>query len=241
VAYSPAVPEADLKQRLLQTLVASAKRETELHRLVEEAPPTDPTVWGAKDHVAHLAHWRRYAAQVLTAVRTGTPVPDAVDIDTVNAEVHSTNRGRSADDIKEEALATYAELARAIDDCSDDDLLKAREGRETLAWEVVPPNGHLHLGEHLGFWHQAHGDEAAAEQAQKWMLEIHETAFTDPRSRAFGEYNLACYYARQGRAADCIPHLRRSLELHPALKEWAVKDADLDPIRDKPEVRAILG
>ncbi len=234
------MPEADLKQRLLQTLAASAEREVELHRLTGEPLPADPTVWGAKDHVAHLAHWRRYAAQVLTAVRSGTPVPEAVDIDKLNAEVHAANRGRSADDITEDALASYAELARAIDDCSDDDLMKAREGRESLAWEVVPPNGHLHLGEHLGFWHQAHGDEAAAEQAQKWMLEIHEAAFTDPRSRAFGEYNLACYYARQGRSDDALPHIKRSFELHPALREWARKDTDLDRIRDEPELRSLL-
>jgi tetratricopeptide (TPR) repeat protein len=238
--YPQPMPEADLKKRLLQTLAASAERESELHRLSAEPSPTDPTEWGAKDHVAHLAHWRRYAAQVLIAVRTGTPVPDAVDIDTLNAAVHSANRERSADDIKEDALASYAELARAVDDCSDEDLLKARAGRETLAWEVVPPNGHLHLGEHLGFWHQAQGDEAAAEQAQTWMLEVHEQAFTDPRSRAFGEYNLACYYARQARAGDAIPHLKRSFELHPALKEWALKDTDLDRIRQAPELRAIL-
>jgi tetratricopeptide (TPR) repeat protein len=178
---------------------------------------------------------------VLTAVRTGGTPPDAADIDALNATVHSANRERSADDVKEDARASYAELARAIDDCSDEDLLKPRPGRETLAWEVVPPNGHIHLGEHLGFWYQAQGDERAAEQAQKWMLEVHEAAFTDPRSRAFGEYNLACYYARQGRSADAIPHIRQSFELHPALKEWARTDKDLDRIRQEPELLAILG
>ena len=233
--------EAGLKQRLLQTLAASAERESELHRLSAEPAGDDPAEWSAKDHVAHLAHWRRHAAQVLTAVRTGAPVPDAVDIDTLNAAIHAANRGRPADDIREDALASYAELARAIDDCSEEDLLQARAGRDTLAWEVVPPNGHLHLGEHLGFWHQAQGDESAAEAAQTWMLGVHEAAFTDPRSRAFGEYNLACYYARQGRAADAMPHIKRSFELHPELKEWARQDADLDRIRDEAELRSILG
>ena len=232
--------EGDLKKRLLQTLAASAEREGQLHRLAAEPPPADPNEWGARDHVAHLAHWRRYAAQVLTALRTGDTPPDATDIDSLNAAVHASNRGRSTDDIKEDALVSYAELARAVDDCSDDDLLKARPGRDAVAWEVVPPNGHLHLGEHLGFWYQAQGDEPSAERAQKWMLEVHEAAFADPRSRAFGEYNLACYYARQGRAADAIPHLKRSLELHPELKEWANKDTDLDRIRQAPELRAIL-
>jgi tetratricopeptide (TPR) repeat protein len=233
------VADGDLKKRLLQTLAASAEREGELHRAAE-LPPPGPNEWGAKDHVAHLAHWRRYAAQMLTTNRTGDAPPDAADIDVVNAEVYAANRGRSADDIKEDALVSYAELARAIDDSSDEDLLKGRPGRETVAWEVVPPNGHLHLGEHLGFWYLAHGDVQAADEAQRWMLEVHEAAFTDPRSRAFGAYNLACYYAKQGRATDAIPQLRRSLELHPALKEWAGKDTDLDRIRQTPELRAIL-
>jgi tetratricopeptide (TPR) repeat protein len=241
LSYPRVMAEPDLKKRLLQTLVASAEREGELHRLAADPVPAVTNEWGAKDHVAHLAHWRKHAAQVLTAVRTGGTPPNSDDIDKLNAAVHSANRGRSADDIKEDALASYTELARAIDDCSDDDLLKARPDRETLAWEVVPPNGHLHLGEHLGFWHLAHGDEAAADQAQKWMLEVHEAAFIDPRSRAFGEYNLACYYARQGRSADAIPHIKRSLELHPVLKEWARDDKDLDRIREEPELRAILG
>jgi tetratricopeptide (TPR) repeat protein len=240
LSYSRNVAEGDLKKRLLQTLAVSAEREGELHRLFGEPPPSDPNEWGARDHVAHLAHWRRYAAQVLTAVRTGGTQPDAADADAVNAAVYTANRGRSADDVKEDALVSYAELARAIDDCSDDNLLKPRPGSETLAWEVVPPNGHLHLGEHLGFWYQAHADEPAAERAQLWMLEVHEAAFPDPRSRAFGEYNVGCYYARQGRSADALPHIKRSFELHPALKEWARKDKDLDRIRQEPELRAIL-
>jgi tetratricopeptide (TPR) repeat protein len=235
------VADPDLKKRLLQTLAASAEREGELHRLAGDPLPADPAEWGAKDHVAHLAHWRRQAGQVLTAVRTGGTPPEQKDIDTLNAEVYAANKGRSADDIKEDALASYAELARAIDDCSDADLLKARPGRETAAWEVVPPNGHLHLGEHLGFWHLAHGDVQAADQAQKWMLEIHEAAFTDPRSRSFGEYNLACYYAKQGRVTDAIPHIKTSLELNPTLKEWAREDPDLEGIRQEPELRSILG
>jgi hypothetical protein len=234
------VAEPDLKKRLLQTLAASAEREAELHRLSAEPPPAGPGEWSAKDHVAHLAHWRRHAGEVLTALRTGAAPPDTGDIDALNAEVLATNKERSADDINEDALASYAELARAIDDCSDDDLLRPRPGRETLAWEVVPPNGHLHLGEHLGFWHLEHGDVQAADQALKWMLEVHEAAFTDPRSRSFAEYNLACYFAKQGRTAEAASRIARSFELNPTLKEWARNDPDLDRIRDEPELHAIL-
>jgi tetratricopeptide (TPR) repeat protein len=107
-------------------------------------------------------------------------------------------------------------------------------------WEVVPGNCHLHVAEHLVFWYEAQGDDRAAEQAQLWALEVQEAAFSDPRSRSFGTYNLACYYARNRRAAEALPHLKRSFELNPDLKEWARQDKDLDRVRDDPALRAIL-
>jgi hypothetical protein len=42
------------------------------------------------------------------------------------------------------------------------------------------------------------------------------------------------------RGAEALPHFKHSFELHPALKEWAHTDKDLDRIRDEPELRAIL-
>ena len=232
--------EKDLKKHLLETLVASQDREKELERLCDDVPSSDPEQWTAKDHVVHLAHWRRYAAQFLDAVHQGSPPPNADDVDGVNAEVQAANRGRPAVEVKEDARTSYAELARAIEDCTDEELLRKREGREGAVWEVVPPNGHLHLGEHLAFWHQAHGDEPAAEASQLWMLGVHEAAFSEDRSRAFGAYNLGCYYAKLGRAADALPHLARSFELHPDLKTWARTDKDLDRIREDPALQSAL-
>jgi hypothetical protein len=232
--------EKELKKHLLQTLVASQDRERELERLVDDVPPPDGQAWTAKDHVAHLAHWRRYAAGFLAAVHTGDSPPNADDVDGVNAEVQAANRDRPAVEVREDARGSYAELARAIEDCSDEELLRQREGRDGLVWEVVPPNGHLHLGEHLAFWHLARGDEPAAEASQLWMLHVHEAAFSNPRSVAFGAYNLGCYYAKLGHAGDAMPHLRRSFELHPDLKVWARTDRDLDRIREDSELRIAL-
>jgi tetratricopeptide (TPR) repeat protein len=234
------MPDKEVKRGLLETLAASQERERELENVCDDAPSPDPALRTAKDHLAHLAHWRRYASRVLTAAHAGSPAPRADDVDGVNAEVYAANRQRHAAEVKEAARASYAELAAAIEDCSEDELSSPREGRDGAVWEIVPPNGHLHLGEHLGFWHQAKGDERAAEQAQLWTRDVQDTAFTDPRIVAFGAYNLACYYARLGRAAEALPHIRRSFELHPDLKKWALKDKDLDRIRDEPEIHALL-
>jgi hypothetical protein len=241
VPYPRSVPEKDIRRRLLETLSASQDRERELERLCDDTPSPDPGQWTAKDHLAHLAHWRRHAAQVLEAVHGGGSPSSADDVEAVNAEVYAATRGQAAAEVKEAARASYAELAAAIDDCSEDELMAPRPGRpDDATWEVVPPNGHFHLGEHLGFWHEAHGDKLAAEEAQLWTLKVLRAAFTEPRSLAFGEYNVGCYYARNGRRSEAMPHLRRSFELHPDLKDWARTDKDLDPIREEPEVRALL-
>jgi tetratricopeptide (TPR) repeat protein len=232
--------DKDLKKRLLETLVASQDRERELERLSDDIR-TDPERWTAKDHVAHLAHWRRHAAEVLTAVRTGSPPPQEEDEEASNAKVQAANRSRPAEQVKEDARSSYAELGRAVEDSSDEDLRKPRPGREKdSVWEVVPGNGHLHVGEHLAYWYEAQGDDQAAEQAQLWTFEVHKAAFSDPKSMSIGTYNLGCYYARHGRSAEALPHLKRSFELNPDLKEWARKDKDLDPIRNDPGFRPIL-
>ena len=56
-------------------------------------------------------------------------------------------------------------------------------------------------------------------------------------------YNVACAESLAGRKADAIAHLRRSLELSrsPRFREFAKEDSDLDPLRDEPEFRELLG
>jgi tetratricopeptide (TPR) repeat protein len=48
-------------------------------------------------------------------------------------------------------------------------------------------------------------------------------------------YNAACFEALAGHHDDAIEHLKRALELRPAVREWAQTDTDLDPLRGHPE------
>ena len=56
-------------------------------------------------------------------------------------------------------------------------------------------------------------------------------------------YNTACAESLAGRKADAIAHLRRSFELSasPRFRELAKSDSDLDPLRDEPEFKGLLG
>lgn len=232
-----------LKPRILATIAASREREHELLAMCDDSPPLEPGVWTVKDHLAHLSAWRVYAAGVLDAARTGTKPPEVADDDDVqNAQIYAANQSRSADVIKSDARASYDQLEAAVAACSEGDLLKPhpRFPRAKL-WQVVPGNGHYHLGQHLMFWHLEQGDEEAAEVAQQWVYDLDRAEFPEPKSVAASTYNLACFYARVGRDDEALHRLRQAFEIDPQLKKTARTDSDLTRIRNHPELVALIG
>ena len=89
-------------------------------------------------------------------------------------------------------------------------------------WEVLNP------------LYEAGRYDEAADRARE-LLEAH------PHSGVL-LYNLACYESLAGRpAADAIEHLRRGLELRQDLHDLAKRDSDLDPIRDEPAFKKLVG
>ena len=54
-------------------------------------------------------------------------------------------------------------------------------------------------------------------------------------------YNLACCEALAGRDEDAIAHLRVAFERRPSLRDLATEDTDLDPLRDEPAFRELVG
>ena len=51
-------------------------------------------------------------------------------------------------------------------------------------------------------------------------------------------YDLACMESMSGEHDAAIEHLRAAIALRPAAREWAEGDAELDPIRDRPDYPA---
>jgi mannose-6-phosphate isomerase-like protein (cupin superfamily) len=54
-------------------------------------------------------------------------------------------------------------------------------------------------------------------------------------------YNLACCEALAGRNENAIAHLRVAFERRPSLRDVANEDTDLDPLRDEPAFRELVG
>jgi tetratricopeptide (TPR) repeat protein len=230
-----------VKQKLLQAVDDGRARESELVALVVEAPASPDGSWTAKDHLAHLSWWRRRSAQTLNATRTGSePPPRLPDDDSQNAIIYAEVRDRSAADVKAEASESWSGLRRAIEASSEEDLAKPHPSEpESQVWEAVP--GAIgHAGVHIWSWYLDIGDEARAMEVARWAAELEQGFFTTPAQLAGSRYNLACVYARLGKADEALPLLRQSFEADPKLVAWARKDRDLDRIRDDPELRQLI-
>jgi tetratricopeptide (TPR) repeat protein len=232
-----------LKPRLLATIAAAREREHELLAMADDSPPPEPGLWTVKDHLAHLTWWRVYAADVLDSVRTGSTLPDVADEDDVqNEKIYLANETKKAEAVKAESRASYDKLEAAIAASSERDLLGPHPRYPTAAklWQLIPGNGHYHLGQHLMFWHLEQGDEEAAEVAQQWVYDLDRAEFPDPKSVASSTYNMACFYSRVGRDDEALHWLKHAFELDPALKKTARTDTDLVRIRNHADFVALI-
>jgi tetratricopeptide (TPR) repeat protein len=54
-------------------------------------------------------------------------------------------------------------------------------------------------------------------------------------------FNLACAYSLTGQKDKALEHLGRAIEIDGDFRDNALRDSDLDPIRDEPEFSAITG
>ena len=54
-------------------------------------------------------------------------------------------------------------------------------------------------------------------------------------------YNLACCESMTGRTTDAVDHLRRAIEMSEQFRAYAQEDSDLDPIRDEPAFKELVG
>ena len=94
---------------------------------------------------------------------------------------------------------------------------------EVLGFEVWAPFNRLYEA----------GDYAGAADRARGVVESHPEALG-----AF--FCLACCEALAGRADDAARHLRHALERSERLRGLARRNADLDSIRDRPEIAELL-
>jgi tetratricopeptide (TPR) repeat protein len=221
---------SELRARLQATVREAAERERPLYGRLQETT-RDAMGWTVKDHVAHLAAWRRDACELLGSARAGQPGRPISDLDARNAEIYEQHREWPAERVLEAAQESATALLAALEDLPPAALLSNRSGSESPLWVWVLGDGHEHVADHLAMLAAQQGDDAAAEAAHLWAHEVGTRLLAEPANVPRADYNLGCFYARTGRPDEAMPHLRRALAADPKLQAWAQQDPDLEGVR----------
>jgi len=126
-------------------------------------------------------------------------------------------------------------------------LVLARSGTKRTAFAEEPETTILAYGGIVGQAYEVSGWELWAPVNP--LYQAGEYAEASDRAKEIVEanpqypmlaYNLACCESLAGRHADAIAHLRPAVESSERLRGFAREDTDLDPIRDEPELEALL-
>lgn len=185
----------------------------------------------------HLSWARDHHARLIDAVRAGGNIPAKLE-EGWQDTVYEETKGQDAEKVIAGAEASWDLLEMAVEACTEDDL--ARPNPYDSERKLVEGSPGDHLASHIFWCHIEAGNEKAAEAILLWARDLSARTTSDARTHAIGAYNLACFYARTRRPDEAVSLLRESFDGAPYLKEWSLKDPDLDPIREDPGVLQLL-
>jgi hypothetical protein len=83
------------------------------------------------------------------------------------------------------------------------------------------------------YWYSAQPAYDAGDYER--AFEIASAGLADWPDHPLLHYQLACYRSLAGRLDEAMEHLRAAFAGDPRTREWAVTDADLDALRDRPD------
>jgi Flp pilus assembly protein TadD len=126
---------------------------------------------------------------------------------------------------RSDALYLEGEALRSLDRCAE-----ALIPLEAAA-DVAPGNVHVWLA--LAWCYKRTGQLPRAIEAMEQAVEV------DPHE-ALLLYNLACYWSLSGDAQRSVDYLARAFELDASFRDLVADEADFDPIRNHPELQALL-
>jgi hypothetical protein len=204
----------------------------------ERAATGTPDHWSARDHIAHIAHWRARLALRLQAVLEHRSQPDLEQWERVNPLVFEAHRHQPWPDVLGGAEQAYSGHVDCIARLTDEDLLTF--GRfdwvpdDRPLHDLVMGASYEHAQQHLAQFHVDRGDLPRATQIQElWVARVME-AETPPEMRGLSLYNLACFQATHDQPEKAATTLERALAVFPGsrLADFAIADPDLTALRD---------
>lgn len=198
--------------------------------------------WSAKDMLFHLAFWENHFNKTMEKGLKGEQVPQSGDyLNQVNDGVLFEHLDDPFDKARDEEKAAYQkslEITQGIpaDDMNDSRKYTFLNGRPLIDRSLG--TFAYHTAFHISDYYLKAGQVDKARRLQEDMT---ERLCRFPTWKANSIYNLACFYALNGLEKEAIEKLKVAFKDRPELIEWSKQDSDMDPLREMPEFKALVG
>ena len=195
--------------------------------------------WSIKDELAHIVAWQLNAVARMAALVHHEAPPDFSDSEAINRAVFATQRDRVLTDILADGQQAWADLHSLLTPLSEEALIQkvhfSEQESRSMA-DLALGNFYWHPLTHYTDYYRRRGDWP---KAIRWQEQAAAAVTAVPEWFGLARYNLACFYALNGRPAQALAALREALPLRPDLAEWSKQDTDLDSLRDDPAYQAL--
>ena len=186
--------------------------------------------------VRHHLGITAFGTNAWTAANQGDRLMPEHQEDDGNEELYVVLRGRARFEIDGDTV-----------DAPEGTLLFVRPEGDRTAFAEEAGTTVLAIGSKVGQPYEVGGWEVWAQFHSAYEAGDYDAVIDGARTTleasgyAVPLYNLACCEALAGRKEDAIRHLRVAFERRPSLRDLAMEDTDLDPLRDEPAFRELVG
>jgi hypothetical protein len=220
---------------------------TELHLEEGDASGTLER-WTARDLVTHITAWEKRWVDWLELAGHGKPLDDygprhvhlKQGDDEINAQTFAENASRPWDSVLGESRRVFGRFAEIVPLLSEDDFANPQrfewmEG--SPFWRRLSGTFYWHAAIHVVQHYQARGQNGLAVARMEEFARL--VGDDEPAlERAIALYNLACIYSLNAKPEQAIAALKDAFALHSDLVALSKQDADLDPLRARPDFQA---
>jgi tetratricopeptide (TPR) repeat protein len=227
-------------------LVKLAQRQEEAFRAqLSEAERNEVGTadqWSQKEVVAHLGYWKDRQAIRTEAITRGDEQSEGPDWGQLNTETWPAHAQLTWEESVDRSDQATRDLIAALQRVPPE--VMANLGDESTPGNLLIAttlgNSLGHVAEHIANYYRGRGESERATRAQEEAVQAIIAADLGPGAEGSARYNLGCYYALHGQAADALAELKVAFARRPDLVVWARQDHDLDSLREDAEFQALV-
>jgi hypothetical protein len=227
-----------VKDKLLDLLQDVSEQEEIFVASLSEAErslPGQAHNWSTRDVWAHIVEWTVITGRKIGPPEINDPAPlYEGELQEINEVIFQRLKDRSWSEIENQRQEGNRLVRDNIMTLSEEQINNPEAFpwlEKRPVWRHVGHNVYYHPLHHMAELYVEKNDYLLAERLMTEATQGILSLTDEPDTLASLPYNLACFFAINGRSDQAIEQLEQVLPSRPDLMEWSKEDTDLDSIR----------